>query len=67
MKTNITIGDTYEATRLLNPKRFPKQDDPPRFKIVDIFTEDGTVLIETEDGTKQVESAWFIEFYCTKV
>jgi hypothetical protein len=67
MKTDLTIGGIYEATRLLNPKRFPMQDEPPRFKILDIFTEDGTVLVETEDGVKQIESASFVEFYCTKV
>lgn len=67
MKTDVTIGDIYEPTKLLNPKRFPKQEDPSRFKIIDIFLEDNKVLIELQDGTKQIESKQFVEFFCKKV
>lgn len=62
----MNVGDTYEAPRLLDPKRFPRQENPVKFTILAIHP-DETVDIELEDGKRQTESLWFIKFYCKKV
>lgn len=62
----MNVGDVYEPVRLLNPKRFPRQQNPVKFTILAINPDD-TVDIRLEDGKRQTESVWFIKFFCKKV